>query len=53
MADGGHIYVDLDDVLSHTIELLVELLEERFDRRVPVVRPWIPRRILLSCPSRS
>lgn len=23
------------------------------ERRVPVVRPWIPRRILLSCPSRS
>jgi uncharacterized HAD superfamily protein len=36
VAAGGHIYVDFDDVLSHTIEPLVELLEERFGRRVPV-----------------
>lgn len=36
MASAGTIYVDFDDVLSHTIEPLVELLERRFGRRVPV-----------------
>jgi uncharacterized HAD superfamily protein len=36
VAPVGQIYVDLDDVLSHTIEPLVELLEKHFGRRVEV-----------------
>lgn len=36
MAPGRAIYVDLDDVLSLTIERLLSLLEARHGRRVPV-----------------
>lgn len=36
MAVRGHIYVDLDDVLSHTIEPILELVERRHGRRIAV-----------------
>jgi uncharacterized HAD superfamily protein len=36
VADAGRIYVDLDDVLSQTIDALVALLERHFARRVEI-----------------
>ena len=36
MASSLRVYVDIDDVLAHTIESLIDLLAEMHGRRVEV-----------------